>query len=171
MRKHEVAAVPSRTVSTEPRTPPARRKAIEHPGRFAIVAGGLTLVALLFAGAITSADTSNVKTALPKTVQSISPEPGTIVPPQEPIVVDLRDDLTADLELCGPTQSPGNCTALPADQVQFVPGLGQLTYRPGDGKEVEAYQPGRNTVVVHYHSQADPERDTGLFTWSFVSKS
>lgn len=171
MRTGRFAAVPSGTVSTELRTPPARRKAIEHPGRFAIVAGGLTLVALLFAGAITSADTRDVKTTLPKTVQSISPQPGTIVPPQQPIVVDLRDDLTADLELCGPTQSSGSCIALPADQVQFVPALGQLTYRPGDGKEVAAYDPGRNTVVVHYRSQADPERDTGLFTWSFVSKS
>jgi hypothetical protein len=171
MRTGGVPAVPSNGVSTELRTPPARRKAIEHPGRFAIVAGGLTIVALLFAGAITSADTSNVKTTLPKTVESISPQPGTIVPPEEPIVVDLRDDLTADLELCGPTQSSGSCTALPADQVEFVPGLGQLTYRPGEGKEVQAYEPGRNTVVVHYYSQADPERDTGLFSWSFVSKS
>jgi hypothetical protein len=171
MRKRTVAAVPSAAVSTDLSPPPARRKAIEHPGRFAIVAVGLTLVVLLFAGAINTADTKDVKATLPKTVESISPQPGTIVPPQEPIVVDLRDDLTADLELCGPTQSVGSCTALPADQVEFVPGLGQLTFRPGDGQDVDAYDPGRNTVIVHYRSQADPEQDTGTFSWSFVSKS
>jgi hypothetical protein len=171
MRTGSGPAVPSRAVSTELSRPPTRRKAIEHPGRFAIVAGGLVVVALLFAGAIVSADTKDVKSTLPQTIQSVSPTPGSIVPPQEQITVDLRDDLTADLSLCGPTQSLGNCTALPADQVDFIPALGQLTFRPGDGKEVQRFDPGRNQVVVNYRSQADPERDTGTFTWSFVSKS
>ncbi len=155
-------------MSTELSRPVARRKAIEHPGRFAIVAGGLTLVALLFAGAITSADTKDVKNALPSQVQSVLPQPGSIVPPQEQITVDLRDDLTADLELCPPT---GGCVPIPADQVTFVPALGQLTFRPGDGKDIDAFQPGRNIVRVNYRSQTDPSKDNGTFTWAFVSKS
>ena len=60
---------------------------------------------------------------------------------------------------------------LPADQVTFVPALGQLTFRPGDGKEIEAFEPGRNTVMVSYRSQADPAKDNGTFSWAFVSKS
>jgi hypothetical protein len=148
-----------------------RRKAIEHPGRFAIVAIGLTLVALLFAGAISTADTKERRTTLPTQIQSISPRPGTIVPPQEQIVVDLRDDLTADLSLCTPAQAVGDCTAIPADQVEFLPGLGQLTYRPGPGQEIEAYDPGVNRVIVAYRSQADPSKDNGVFSWSFTSKS
>jgi len=151
--------------------PAPRRKAIAHPGRFAIVAGGLTLVALLFAGAIVTADTKDRRTTLPAQVQSVSPKPGAIVPPQEQISVDLRDDLTADLELCGPAQSAGACTALPADQVDFIPALGQLSYRPGPGKEIEAYEPGQNRVNVAYRSQTDPARDNGSYTWVFVSKS
>jgi hypothetical protein len=148
-----------------------RRKAIEHPGRFAIVAVGLTAVALLFAGAITTADTKERRTTLPAQVQSISPRPGTIVPPQEQIVVDLRDDLTADLSLCTPAQGVGDCTAIPADQVEFLPGLGQLTYRPGPGQEIGAYDPGVNRVIVAYRSQTDPSKDNGVFSWSFTSKS
>jgi hypothetical protein len=148
--------------------PPPRRKAIEHPGRFAIVAVGLTLVVILVAAAISGADTKDRRTTLPSQVQSVSPKPGTIVPPQEQITVDLRDDLTADLELCGPS---GTCTPLPADQVQFIAALGQLTYRPGPGQDVEAYDPGQNTVKVTYRSQADPGRDNGTYSWSFVSKS
>jgi hypothetical protein len=151
--------------------PAPRRKAIQHPGRFAIVAGGLTVVALLFAAAIGSADTKDRRATLPAQIQSISPKPGAIVPPQEAINVDLRDDLTADLSLCGPTQSVGTCTALPADQVDFVPALGQLTFRPGEGKEIDAYDPGQNRVVVAYRSQADPARDTGTYSWTFTSKS
>lgn len=144
---------------------------IKHPGRFAIVAGGLTLVALLFAATISTADTKDRRTSLPTQIQSISPKPGAIVPPQEQITVDLRDDLTADLELCSPNQSAGSCTALPADQVDFIPALGQLTFRPGPGKEIEAYEPGQNRVNVSYRSQADPSQDTGTFSWAFVSKS
>jgi hypothetical protein len=148
-----------------------RRKAIEHPGRFAIVAGGLLLVVLLFAGAISSADTKDRRTTLPSQVQSVSPKPGSIVPPQEQISVDLRDDLTADLSICKPSQSVGACTVLPADQVDFIPALGQLTFRPGPGKAITAYDPGQNRVIVAYRSQADPARDNGIYSWSFVSKS
>jgi hypothetical protein len=148
-----------------------RRKAIEHPGRFAIIALGLLAVALLFAGAISSADTKDRRTLLPTQIQSVSPKPGAIVPPQEQITVDLRDDLTADLELCGPTQQSGACTTIPADQVEFVPGLGQLTFRPGPGKEIEAYEPGPNRVNVTYRSQADPAKDNGAYSWTFISKS
>jgi hypothetical protein len=164
-------AVPSKILATSDVRSTPRRKAFEHPGRFAIVAGGLTLVVLLFAGAIITADTKDRRTTLPSQVQSVSPKPGAIVPPQEAITVDLRDDLTADLSLCGPTQSPGACTALPADQVDFIPALGQLTFRPGPGKEVDAYQPGQNQVVVTYRSQADPAQDNGVYSWAFISKS
>jgi hypothetical protein len=162
------AAVPSQAVAAPSVRSAPRRKAFEHPGRFAIVAGGLTVVALLFGAAIVTADTKDRRTTLPSQIQSVSPKPGAIVPPQEQITVDLRDDLTADLELCGPT---GGCTPLPADQVAFVPGLGQLTFRPGPDKEIEAYQPGQNRVNVAYRSQADPNRDNGTFSWVFVSKS
>jgi hypothetical protein len=127
-------------------------------------------VALLFAGAIVSADTKDRRTALPSQVQSVSPKPGSIVPPQEAISVDLRDDLTADLSICGPAQG-GACTPLPADQVDFIPALGQLTFRPGPGQEISAYQPGQNRVNVVYRSQADPAKDTGAYSWTFVSKS
>ena len=168
MRKSADVAVPSATVSTELSAPGRRRKAIEHPGRFAIVAGGLTLVALLFAGAITSAVTEDGTTSMPGEIEGVSPNAGAIVPPQEQITVDLRDDLTADLSICGPT---GGCIPLPADQVAFIPALGQLTFKPGEGREIQRYQPGRNQVNVSYRSQADPAADTGTYSWTFISKS
>jgi hypothetical protein len=171
MRPMDRAAVPSQSVTAPTVDSKPRRKVLEHPGRFAIVAGGILLVVLLFAGAITTADTKDRRSTLPATIQSISPAAGSIVPPQEQISIDLRDDLTADLALCGPTQSAGSCTAIPADQVDFIPALGQLTFRPGPGKEIEAYEPGLNRVEVTYYSQADPARDNGAYSWTFVSKS
>jgi hypothetical protein len=146
-----------------------KRKAIQHPGRFAIVAGGLTLVAILVAGAITAADTSDVKNALPDQVKSVSPAPNSIVPPQTPVVVDLRDDLIADITICGPSRT--DCTAIPFDQVRFVKGLGELTFAPADGLELEGFSPGPVYVKVDYRSQADPAQDVGTYSWQFVSKS
>lgn len=151
-----------------PPAPPARRKAIEHPGRFAIVAGGLMLVATLVAIAIGSADTSDVVNALPNQVKGVSPKQGAIVPPQEAIAVDLRDDLVGDLRVC---DASGTCTDLPFDQVDFVKPLGQLGFRPGEGKEIQRWEPGRNDVTVTYRSQADPAQDNGTYSWWFVSKS
>jgi hypothetical protein len=171
MRSRVDLAVPSLFLASSDASAPPRRKVIEHPGRWAIVAGGLTAVALLFAAAIGSADTKDRRTLLPTQIQSVSPKPGAIVPPQEAITVDLRDDLTADLTLCSPTQSAGACTVLPADQVDFVPGLGQLTFRPGDGKEIDAFEPGLNRVIVAFRSQADPAADNGSYSWTFTSKS
>ena len=145
-----------------------KRKVIEHPGRFAIVAGGLTVVAMLVAGAIVSADTKDVRNRLPVQVVSVTPPQGAIVPPQATIAVDLRDDLTADLTLCSPT---GGCVPIPADQVGFVPALGQLTFQPGAGKDIDVYQPGVNQVRVDYRSQEDPARDNGTYSWSFTVKA
>ena len=142
---------------------------IRHPGRVAIVTGGIAIVVLLLAVAIGTADTRDARNPQPDQVKVISPKRGAIVPPQEQISVDLRDDLTADLSVCNP--SPQTCTPIPADQVSFIPALGQLTFRPGEGKEIDRYSPGLVQVRVDYRSQADPDKDRGTFSWSFVSKS
>lgn len=149
--------------------PPARRRVIEHPGRFAIVAIGLTVVAILIAAVVTTADTSDVRGALPDQVKSVSPAPNTIVPPQTPIVVDLRDDLIGDLTVCGP--APDDCTPIPFDQVRFVRALGELTFAPREGTDLEAFSPGPVLVRVDYRSQVDPNEDIGSYSWQFVSKA
>ena len=84
----------------------ARRRAFEHPGRFAVVAIGLTLVASIGLIAILSADTETRTQRTPNgAVTDVSPEPNTIVPPQAAVVVDLRDELSGTIEICGPTKS------------------------------------------------------------------
>lgn len=156
-------------------TPPAAVAAkpplFRHPGRVAIIGAGLFVVVALIAGAIGSADTSNLLTSQrqPEQVQGFSPQQGAIVPPNTSITVDLRDDLTADLSVCGP--NPQDCTPIPVDQVQFIPGLGQLTFKPGDATDLASYPAGPVTVHVDYHLQGAGTSDAGTFTWSFVSKA
>ncbi|MBM3673771.1 MAG: hypothetical protein FJW88_02280 [Actinobacteria bacterium] len=164
----EVTGLPRSAPQQRQRGASPRRKAVEHPGRFAIVAGGLMLVATLVAMTVGTADTSDVRSALPNQVKGVSPQQGAIVPPQEQVRIDLRDDLVADLRVC---DQSGRCRDIPFDQLDFVKALGQLAFRPGDGKELERWEPGRNDVTVTYRSQADPAQDNGTYTWWFVSKS
>jgi hypothetical protein len=156
-------AAPSSTVA------PERRRAFQHPGRFAIVAVGLMAVASIGLIAIMSADTETRTQRTPSgDVTDVFPAPNTIVPPQSAIVVDLRDDLIGALTICGPTQS---CVAIPDDQVEQVRALGRLTFQPGPGKEVDRYQPGVNRVIVRIERQDDPGVLFDTYQWSFTSKS
>lgn len=155
--------------STTPVNPPVMRKAFKHPGRFAIIAGGIVAVLSIFLIAGFSADTATLTQRTPNgNVTDIAPEPNTIVPPQSAIVVDLRDDLFGTIEVCGPTKT---CTPIPEDQLSRVKALGRLTFQPGTGKEITRYQPGSNTVVVHIERQTDPGVEIDIYEWSFTSKS
>ena len=149
----------------------AKAPLFRHPGRVAVFGGGLFLVAVLIAGAIGSSDTSNLLASQrqPKEIQGYSPQQGAIVPPNTPITVDLRDDLTADISVCGP--NPENCTPIPLDQVQFVAGLGQIIFKPSEKTDLGQYPAGPVTVHVDYHLQGAPATDAGTFTWSFVAKA
>lgn len=156
-----VTVTPSGTLSGKP-------PLFRHPKRVAIVGAGLFLVAALIAGAIGSADTTNLLTSQrqPKEVESFSPQQNARVPPSTPITVDLRDDLTADISICGP--NPENCTQIPFDQLRFVSGLGQITFTPGDTTDLSAYPAGVVTVHVEYRPQGT-QTAIGSFTWSFVA--
>ncbi|MBK5288682.1 MAG: hypothetical protein JJE46_09465 [Acidimicrobiia bacterium] len=151
--------------------PGAKPPLFRHPGRVAIVGAGLFLVAALIAGAIGSADTSDLSAAQtkPKEVQLVSPAAGSIVGPNTPIVVDLRDDLVGDLTVCGP--NPQDCTPIPFDQVRFVSGLGEMTFKPADGTDLSAFNAGLVTVRVDYRAQGTTATDAGSYSWSFQAKA
>ncbi|HEY7438819.1 MAG TPA: hypothetical protein VIC35_05435 [Acidimicrobiia bacterium] len=138
---------------------------VKHPGRVAIVSVVGLACATLLAVAIHSADTRTDSRALPAAIQSVSPSPGSDVPPQQPIAIDLQNELTGDITVCPPS-SP--CAPIPADQVDFVKGLGQLTFTPGPGKDIQRYAPGLNKVTIDYRNQGDPNANTGSYTWSFT---
>ena len=120
---------------------------------------------------IGSADTSDLHAdqAVPKQVQTFSPAANAIVGPTAPIVVDLRDDLTGDLTVCGP--SPDQCTPIPFDQLEFVPSLGQITFRPTEKTDLTEYASGPVTVRVDYRLQGSEGAEPGSFTWTFVAKA
>ncbi len=149
----------------------ARPPLFRNPRRAAIVGGTLFAVAALVLGAIGSTDTSDLSAdqAVPRQVQAFSPAANAIVGPTSPIVVDLRDDLIADLTVCGP--NPEQCTPIPFDQLEWVPSLGQITFRPTEETDLIEYSSGPVTVRVDYRLQGSQGAEPGSFTWTFVAKA
>jgi len=162
--------VPARTTAS-PVLARTKPPLFRHPKRVAIVGAGLFVVVALIAGAIGSADTSNLLTAqpVPKQVQGFSPPQGALVSPNTPITVDLRDNLTGELTICGP--NPQDCLPIPLDQMRVVPGLGQLIFKPSERTDLAEYPTGPVTVRVDYRLQGSQAAEAGSFTWSFIAKA
>ncbi|HEY7136032.1 MAG TPA: hypothetical protein VIB48_13290 [Acidimicrobiia bacterium] len=140
-------------------TGPGPAKA-RHPWRFAIVAVGLLIVVNLLVYVGVSADTSDKTRVLPSEVQNVLPAPGSQVRVQDTVAVDLRDDLTGVLVIDG--------VELPENEISRIPSLGEISFRPGQGKVFERLEPGVHNVSVIYWPQIKNRSDgTQTFTWSF----
>jgi hypothetical protein len=133
-----------------------------HPWRVAIVA--IALIAVLNLGILllASSDTSAPgERALPVTIEAISPESGEITGLVDDVTVDLRDDLRGELVIDG--------VPIPDDQLDTVPELGIITFRPGPGKELTRLRAGDNDVLVRYWKRLGGTREDplGTFGWRF----
>ena len=97
---------------------------------------------------------------LPVAIESINPERGALTGLVDDVTVDLRNDLTGVLVLDG--------IEIPEDQLDRVPELGEVSFRPGPGKELTRFEVGENTVVVKYwpRTKARPANPPS-FGWRF----
>ena len=143
-RRYRRRPWPPPTSSTAP-----RRKAIEHPGRFAIVAGGLTLVALLFAGAIIDRRHQGPPdhAAEPGPV-GVAPTRARSCRPRSRSSWTSATTSPPTSRSAAPSQSVGACTALPADQVEFIPGARPAHVPPRPGPGDRGLRPRQNRVIV-----------------------
>jgi hypothetical protein len=138
-----------------------RPNLFRHPWRVAIVGGILLLVLNLAVIAIANTDTSTSgPNPLPATITSISPEPGQLTGLVDTITVDLRNDLTGALVVNG--------REIPEDQLDRVPELSIVSFRPGPGKDITHLTTGDNTVVVLYWTKTKPRpADPFSYSWRF----
>jgi hypothetical protein len=154
--------VPPATPSATPNAAPTRRRAVQHPGRVAIVLGVVLLVLNLGVILLATADTSEKGLRpLPNDIESISPERGELTGLVDTITVNLRDDMTGVLVVDG--------IEIPEDQLDRVVGLQVVSFRPGPGKEIPRFRAGDNTVLVRYWRGRLQDRPADPFTfgWSF----
>ena len=120
-----------------------------------VVAANLIIVALVVAGR------SEQGPPLPASIERLVPARNAVIRPQEDIGADLKDDHTGLLFV--------DDVEIPLDQLRIVPGLGQVFFRPGPGKEIERLTPGPHKATVEYWPQ-DRSRDEGFsFSWTFTA--
>ncbi|MCZ7527287.1 MAG: hypothetical protein M5U14_13445 [Acidimicrobiia bacterium] len=133
---------------------------MRHPWRVVITLGGLLLALNLLLVVGLSTDTEPATGGQPPAVERTIPTAGSIIRQLEDVGVDLRDDLTGVLLIDG--------VEIPEDQLQRVESLGQLRFRPGEGKDIERFSPGAHAATVLYWPQtASRDEGTSAYTWSF----
>jgi hypothetical protein len=142
------------------RTARRRSPMFRHPWRIAIVAGAVLVVANLGVYLLSQSDTTNELRDFPEAIDSVTPAPGELARPQDTITADLRSDLTGVLVLDG--------VEVPEDQTDRVVPLGQLSFRPGENKDLDRLTPGPHTAVVLYWQQGKerPSTPSG-YSWTF----
>ena len=139
----------------------ARRPAFAHPWRIVTVVVALLIVINLAVILLRNTDTSSTTNGgLPTIIESVSPGNGEIVRTTDTISVDLNDVYTGVIAI--------DRAEVPEDQIERVGPLGQISFRPGAGKDLEQFSPGIHTVTVSYWPQAkDRPARPATYTWTF----
>lgn len=148
------------TTSTVP-SPPSGRRAFAHPWRIVTLVVAMLILINLAIVLLSNTDTSSTANgALPTMIESVSPGNGEIVRTTDTIAVDLNDAYTGVLTI--------DRAEVPEDQIERVGPLGQITFRPGPGKDIEQFSPGIHTVTVSYWPQTKDRPDRpATYTWTF----
>jgi hypothetical protein len=138
-----------------------RPRLFKHPWRVLTVVVAVIVVLNLGALILNKSDTTpQARNGLPTTIQSIQPRPGDLIRPQDTITVELNPNLTGALVLDG--------QEIPTNELDRLPGLGEVSFRPGPGKSLSQFPPGSHTVVVEYWPVTKPRpTNPASYGWSF----
>ena len=125
------------------------------------------LVALLVAGALVgvvwgfSQSTSPVR-SMPEAVEALAPVPGAqTVPNQSTITADLQFGMVGVLIIDG--------KEIPDDQAHYVRATGELSFTPGEGKELVRLPGGpRRATVIYWPEQGTREANAREFSCVFT---
>lgn len=141
---------------TSPTTTVARRRL--QPRHFAYVA--LVLVAAACLAIVATKGIDSATNLDDGHIERLIPSPGAKVLQQDLIGIDLAPGYEGQLTLNG--------VALPMDQVNWMPELNQLTFRPGAGKVVEQLSAGQNCMLAEYWPSAYGPTQSSRYTWCFT---
>jgi hypothetical protein len=138
----------------------------KHPERVAIIAVGLLVVANLAWWGYRSTDTKTAADKRPQAVDLVSPTEDAVIRPQETIGFDLRDGLVGALSL--------DNQRIPEDQYDGDAAVGQVYWRPGEGKEYREIPEGRHTATAEFwdaektEEQARDANEIFSYSWQFT---
>lgn len=138
----------------------------EHPERVAIVAVVVLVVANLAYFGTKSEVRGTVAPERPAAILELSPQEGEDIIPEQPIIVDLRDNYVGQLSI--------DSRLIPQDQVEIThPNLFELTFQPTPAHDIRRFSPGSHIATIEYWPQNDTYesaksgRELGTYTWSF----
>lgn len=124
-----------------------------------IVVGVLLAIALAAVVALTRLDSGGSQ-ANDSIIESLIPGPNDKVLQQSPVGVDLLSGWDASLLIDG--------RVIPDDQLTKTLELGQISFQPGPGKELEFLPPGQNCATVTYWQRATGPDQSFNRSWCFT---
>jgi hypothetical protein len=125
------------------------------PYRLIYIGLGLVGLAAIALGIVFS--TSGVATDLPEALESVSPEPGDLVPPQSAIEIDLLVGYAADIVVDG----------WPIADATFVEATGVYRWAPSPtSPTIQEWTPGEHTVSISWDTYTGLP-NPGSYEWSF----
>ena len=97
---------------------------------------------------------------LPSNIEAVIPAPGSGMLAQDAVGADLSDTFTGVLVIDG--------VEIPEDQLQINKPLGEVGFRPGDGKEITRLEEGfHSATIIYWPQDRSREEAAKSFTWSF----
>ena len=158
-------------MATPIRQLPAPARARRLPSRRTIIVALGVLAAinlLIVAGHTGGKGQDNLGVPPPVEIEALVPTPGAVIRPQEDVGADLKDTYTGALFI--------DDQRIPEDQTKIIPGLGQVSFRPGPNKEITALRPGHHYATIHYWPQEKGDEDAARaagavksYTWQFTA--
>ena len=125
------------------------------PYRLIYIGLGLIAVAAVALGIAFS--TEGAVTDLPGPLESVSPTPGDLVPPQTTLEIDLEVGYNAEIYVDG----------WPISDPTFVEGTGVYRWAPTPSSPTfQEWTPGEHTVLIVWDTYSGLP-DPGSFEWSF----
>lgn len=115
-------------------------------------------VNLLVAAVVIGGD-ANEGPEIPAEIESLLPAPGTTAVSQADVGADLVDTFTGVLFIDG--------VEIPLDQLRIERALGQVLFRPGEGKDITRLAPGPHRATIEYWPQDRDREVSRSFTWQF----
>jgi hypothetical protein len=137
-----------------------RRTPREIAGTVALTLAALAGLNLVIYGFV-HGSSSTTTLDLPAALERLIPVPNSQIRVQDDVGADLRDDFTGVLVVDG--------NEIPEDQLLRYVGLGQVYFRPGEGKDLARFAPGRHSVTVVYWKQTEDRATSQSFTWQFTA--
>lgn len=125
----------------------------------------LLLAVVLVAAALNSG--IDERTARPETLENLEPAPGSLVPPQATVLVDVPNEYQIELFIEVFTAEGAQWVRIPDSEINStLAATGQYSWRPDPSHFIQEWIPGNQRMRVRWDTISGLP-DPGEYVWSF----